>query len=353
MPKGPTLLILLYYLTIELSTLATTKVQAGALKNTIFSRTLPWNQSLSSAGGKLSGSRGSISLSSELLHTAGLTNWANNNTVGDPTTDGYIPRYDGYCALWNGSCSGNLKEAFSNYDANIAWQEGKVCYKPALSAACGQDQEFCPIWSQCSIDGTSAPETSKSAFAKMRSFARSPQCTSMYEEKHCPGPAESSSSCAANLGPIGPCCGFCYLPGVPVDLYHWPVAGSDTSCLSIIGDIENRLLGATAQTSSPFSTYWGCTTIATDSNGNTTSNYLPTAVLRTIGKLTARQNIFNPWYWTGSCAGPVNTSTMYRASSTSAATLKVRAHPLLNSTRIAGTDSVTSVIVAVSDGFTL
>ena len=85
------------------------------------------------------------------------------------------------------------------------------------------------------------------------------------------------------------CANQCDLEGISIDIYYWPEAQADTSCLSIIGNSTNpSMQGATT---SDGIIYWGCT-VQTPTSGQT---YVTTATLTTLGSVSIKVPRINPW----------------------------------------------------------
>ena len=177
---------------------------------------------------------------SKLSHSYSSRGWngststmTNSQTGGQ--TDEYIHGYQKFCMLWDGSCSGNQAAALHEFDHDISWLNGSACQYISTGT----------IGIQCDRNSIDAPEASKSAFAEMLTFARSPRCTSLYGKK----PLYHDIYGGTSLPGIGPCCGPCDLAPTVVDPYYWPEKGADTSRLSIIGDSVDALdFGATTST---------------------------------------------------------------------------------------------------------
>ena len=83
-------------------------------------------------------------------------------------------------------------------------------------------------------------------------------------------------------------CGVCQVGGPNVDVYYWPQANPNTSCLSIIGPTPSPpLAGATMLNGA---TYWGYTTMF-----NGTVKTLTTMLLTTINGITFKMPLTDPW----------------------------------------------------------
>ena len=79
-----------------------------------------------------------------------------------------------------------------------------------------------------------------------------------------------------------------------VDVYYWPDAHANTSCLSIVGD-EISDLAAGATTGKGGTLYWGCTSLNSDPPSVGSQLIVTTAVLTSIASMTFRSYLYNPW----------------------------------------------------------
>ena len=130
---------------------------------------------------------------------------------------------------------------------------------------------------------------------------RSSQCKSAANEWVAMGGDESKLGfLAQDAGPgykgtseaLITCCGGCEIDATTVDLYYWPELDANLSCLSIVGESVRPLdYGATTSIiperySDVTITYWGC---------ESTSTVYTTAEITTIGSLTVKMSLMNPW----------------------------------------------------------
>lgn len=82
-------------------------------------------------------------------------------------------------------------------------------------------------------------------------------------------------------------CGVCGVGGPNVDVYYWPQASANTSCLSIIGPTPNPpLAGATMANGV---TYWGYT------DTDAPHNVIQTMQLTSINGITFKMPLVDPW----------------------------------------------------------
>lgn len=195
-----------------------------------------------------------------------------------------------------------------------------------------------PCWK--GMDNTSMPCTQYeapnilSAMRDAKSWMRTPQCSSIGIDLD-----------ATNLD--GGCCGTGYILAKNVDVYYWPEPDANTECLSTIGDsINPPEQGATTELGL---TYWGCTAVhpktsTTTSNvigpsGNVVSSTIVTVVqsiittaqMSSIGSVTFKQSLFNPWT-PPDCSEPSlasTTSTLRGGLNSSQGLIHARGHSLV------------------------
>ena len=248
-----------------------------------------------------------------------------------------IGGYEDYCALWNSSCSGDLDTAFRNFEKDIAWFDDGILYD------CSQDVYMV---------GDPPSEKSRSLYTQLSNYAQSPQCTSRYRDIHCPDFSISSQSqCRASVFPTAPCCGPCRFQAAVVDLLYWPSESSDTSCLSIVDlkgqDPRTTMWHDSYGTSNTY-IYWGCTGMSRAPNGSMSYGFAETAYQASIGTLTYKVNIRNPWE--NSIVSCVQATASSQYSNFSAASIRVRAHSSVNGTKGAENATMSLSRVVVSDG---
>ena len=272
-----------------------------------------------------------------------------NDTSSTASTPEYIPDYELYCALWNSSCPGNSRLAWSYFDEMVSWRNGAMCH-----------------WSECTVKEKDVPPASKMAFADLIEFARSDKCASMY------GPhislEDSPFTTPHHYMNMGPCCGPCHFVPTIVDLYYWPVQDADTSCLSLIGDTVNAPdYGATTSTaiidpgvSTKTEVLWNCVTASSLVNGITSFGYLSTATLATVGSITYKKLDYNPWFPPSICLNTSNQDQLSLSVSSISAgkQLSIRVHPRSivappQSAAHPGNGSSMTQVIAQQDGFAL
>lgn len=257
------------------------------------------------------------------------------------TSSGYaFPDFSQFCVLWDSSCPGNLSWALSNM--LNSWPTGFTDGDPFLN---GNLVCFGNPFCQCMVDGVPAPAASTSSLAELLKLRRSPQCTSI-----------------ANL-----CCQYipCQFEPTVVELYYWPDADADTSCLSIIGDsIHPWDYGATKSTFTPWKgktsieTYWGCTkTSMITTTEMSTSSWLVTELIRTaimadVGGLKVKSSYFNPWAADQPCPKTFSGSPQSASNNSLPSGAKIRARSL-EPTILTKNRNDTPISVVTLDGQTL
>ena len=232
------------------------------------------------------------------------------------------------CLLWNGTCSGNKTQALVDFfggtdiDDTLTLLQENSCFVNSTYDCSGLE-----------------PGPVLSDFPVIRNWMRSPQCLS------------SSSEWASIFGVPqitasegDSCCNTCYIAVQNVDVYYWPEPGSDSSCLSIIGNVTNPpLFGASTGTAG---TYWGCTALD--------GHYTTTAILTSIGPVTFKESLINPWV-SSPCGGASPAATTLPSQSIqgrdSPPRLHVRGHSLIIPSN-ASTDGLPPSTV-VTGGYTL
>ena len=223
---------------------------------------------------------------------------------------------DDQCVLWDTSCSGNKTLAMEKF-FSIAFPDKNDTYDDSsiIGNDCFTQQQWIPE-SDCV---TYNPPDRLLEWQKIRDWMRSSQCVSAAEEWQNMtghlwgfilegGVNDSYSDWRSYYGPssAGPsCCSFCDLYAQNVDLYYWPEPDADLSCLSTIGSSVRPLdYGATVtQFSMPgynnswynfTETYWACDYTDPLIPGTTLTD-LSTALITTIGHVTAKVPLYNPW----------------------------------------------------------
>ena len=183
------------------------------------------------------------------------------------------------CLLWNSSCGGNRTLAINEFfNGTFWWLQENECFVDLVKPLCS----------------TYVSHDVMSEFSIIKNWMRSPQCFSVSSEYDLmQGLAPESSI------PGTSCCGTCQMSGQNVDVYYWPDPDANTSCLSIVGSgVNSPLYGATSTVtvdedtqSNSTITYWGCTT----QNYASEDSYITTALLTSIGPVTFKEPLLNPW----------------------------------------------------------
>lgn len=295
------------------------------------------------------------SSNAEPLSTSRTEHRLPGTTTANTTSIGYIPRFDEICALWDSSCIGSEQSAFDVLLDSLFWEEGHFCDTKSLDALYKSLGETLPYqrvrYSTCTPGLSDAPQASKSAVRQLMEFARSPKCTSMLSEKDCTGKLQTDTDWCTRREAESVCAGSCAFRQAIVELLYWPLEGSDTSCLSIVGDNYERDSNATVYPDGYVG--WGCSTLSTAQNGQINSGYLMTATQTYNGRFTYKQELLNPWNTTIPCVSSFSRSPETQTLPTDAPALKVRAHAIVNTTQLSMKQNNTSLRVAVSNGFTL
>ena len=250
-------------------------------------------------------------------------------------SDGFIPGYQHFCALWDDSCSGSKSEAYMNFDRLVTWSGFNSCARDL---------------SVCTLKDLEVPKVSISAAANLLSFAHSPKCISDFSYQ-----VERDTI---------PCCTNCTFSPTVADVYYWPDPDLNDSCLDIIGHTVHPLdYGASTASAlsnnmegsimTVMATYWGCrapVSFSLDLGGT----YQTTALLATIGNLTFKTQVVNPWSPAIPCLDTdLHPSPSHGPIITSSST-QIRLHsivkPILSSQNL-NNQSVVSVIT--HSGYTL
>lgn len=220
----------------------------------------------------------------------GETLWNSKPCTYTQTVDGPpLTNLDEHCVLWDSSCHGDKNAVAKGFFEDTAWRlSEKACFMRLTALP-----ECTKYYSPKTI----------SDFSKIKDWMRTPQCTSLAKEF---GGRQYDDALAS-------CCDVCYIGAKNVDVYYWPEPGADTSCLSIIGD-EIKPVTDDATTESGL-TYWGCTaknptmsvlplSLApslldgsgyTWVNSVTVKSIITTAEMNTIGPITFKRSLYNPW----------------------------------------------------------
>lgn len=288
-----------------------------------------------------------------------------NGTVGKI----HATNIDDTCLLWDSSCSGNRSFARDTFFDPTFQHDllGNRCFVLAGSMNLGNTSD-CDKYN---------PLGRISEFQDIKNWMRSQQCVSVAKEWT--AIAESNfdpdSQLAVQMDPHryhvveaanGSCCDVCYTFVDNVDIYYWPEPDVNTSCLSIIGNsIKPIDAGATRDvwswgTSTTTDIYWGCQPeISTfyDTRMSKSFTYtepIRTAEIRTIGSLSVKVYLSDPW----SPSPCTETNIMSQESSGSIqvrdrhVTMYGRDHTLIIQSSITHADNL-PVTTMVSGNFTL
>ena len=272
-------------------------------------------------------------------------------------------KLDDVCVLWDSSCSGNKTLAIEKFfsiafpDKNDAHTNLRITNNDCFAQ---------PDWISQSDCVTFNPPDRLLAWQKMKDWMRSEQCVSDAEEYQNMtghqwgfilegGVNESYSDWHQLYGPSAPgpsCCSFCELSAQNVDIYYWPDPDANSSCLSTIGGSVRPLnYGGTIIDST---TYWACPAFTDPVYPDITITDLTTAVVKTIGELSVKVPLYNPWHSvpcpeddTGSQGSnrSINTRDEY-------ASIRPRDHSLIIPSSITHKNDV-QVSTVVSGSFTL
>ena len=228
-----------------------------------------------------------------------------NNNNGTLKT-GIVTNVDDPCLLWDPSCTGNRTLAMSRL---FSW----TSHNDLLMNRCFVQAGSANLFKELDCDKHNPPGRI-SEFQEMKNWMRSQRCISAYWEwfkhDHLVEDPDSHNGIDLDQYPLfrpddSSCCGTCVTNVENVDIYYWPESVVDTSCLSIIGDSFMPIdYGATtsmedvAGNRTSTTTYWAC---------NSTSHYtfalrkmdttteIRTATIRTIGSLSVKVSLADPW----------------------------------------------------------
>ena len=244
------------------------------------------NSKFSKLAGNFTSTEVPASLSKSVLGNESVTSkssWhhyivgcGNNRFNGDQGKEAFAD-FSKFCYLWNSSCSSHSTLGLQNIQTILALSY----YNPCFGGGC-----------QCMVDGTPAPAASTSSLASLVEFLRSPQCPVIFN---------GTSNCCGRYDPIG-----CHFGLTAVDLYYWPVADSDTSCLGVIGNDTTPLGQGATTLERPYMqssmVYWVSTDVCRlDEAPWTTTQAVVYARLTTLSGLTFKFYSTNPWDNNESC----------------------------------------------------
>ena len=252
----------------------------------------------------------------------------NNRFNGDQGIQPFA-EFSTLCYLWNSSCPSQSTLERKNIQTILALSY----YNPCFGGGC-----------QCMVDGTPAPAASTSSLASLVEFLRSPQCSVLFNS-------------------TGPCCGRyatsgCHFGLTAVDLYYWPVANANTSCLGIVGT-ETTPLGEGAITvNRPYQrsslVYWISTDVCRlDEAPWTTTEEVVYAKLTAVSGLTFKFYSTNPWERDENCTPLTSTGLGSKASRSQGLTAIQTLRPNSMTAGLARGASESSSSVVALDGLTL
>ncbi len=276
---------------------------------------------------------------------------------------------DDPCLLWDPSCSGNRTLARDTFFDPSFQRDvlGNRCFVLEGSVNLGNTSN-CDKYN---------PPGRMSEFQKMKNWMRSQQCVSAEMEWAAiyQTGLDPDSGIAIQMDPTRfqiasgahpSCCGVCETNVDNVDIYYWPEPDVNTSCLSIIGDsVRPVTFGATktvwsAGTITSTDFFWSCTPKPTTyydtglSRSVTDTDPINTAMIRTIGSLSVKVYLSDPW----SPSPCTQSDVMSQGSNESAkiqnrhATMHARGHTLIIPTSVVHNDSL-PITTMVSGNFTL
>lgn len=244
-------------------------------------------------------SKSRTSFASAPTNSANQTGHYDYNAVND------IENLSEMCVLWDDNCSGNRTSALHDffklqfrYDNNFNGTMSDLTDDPCFME-----------WDRCEDN---SPEQAN-VFRKIKDWMRSPQCmSSAFEHGQISNIPTSNVSEALRAKPPtlpGSCCGDGRVGVKNVDIFYWPEAEADTSCLSIVGDAVNPLALGASSSFEGGATYWGCTPKSgpmTMHNPQVAPQHHPfpvmqvydvitTAVVVNYGTLKFKEWVVNPW----------------------------------------------------------
>ena len=204
-----------------------------------------------------------------------------------------------------------------------------------------------PGWSTESNCGTLLPSESSSIGSSMLQWMEEPECLSSYDtykSLHTPNFPPHTRNDSGWGDEV--CCGPCELKGLNVDIYYWPIPGTDTSCQSIVGTGLEPLRDG-ARINAHGTVYWGYPLSSTDSDGR---SVIYTAILSTMNGVIFKLPLVNPWTESGSVMFPLPPITSSPEPASQRA-LRPRAHSLMVTQAVLNGSSLVNTMV--SNGFTL
>jgi len=238
-----------------------------------------------------------------------------------------FPNLSEQCLLWNSSCSGNRSLAMDTFFSDT-WKLAKhSCFRIPTDENCARLYDADQL----------------SHFQAIKDWMGTPQCLSSeleFDEKH--------RLATAYFDRWDSCCDSCELNAEKTDMFYWPDANADTSCLSIVGENPHPIdYGATTD---PFGKiYWGCST--SDSRSGLVN--ITTAKLWSFGSVSTKQMLVDPWGPQPCPAGTTSFSKTSGPSITNATESAGDHSTVLHSIRSNALASNLSISTVVLDGFTL
>ena len=207
--------------------------------------------------------------SSNLAHHY-IVGCGNDRFNGDQGKEAFAD-FSKFCYLWNSSCSSQSTLGLKNIQTILALSY----YNPCFGGGC-----------QCMVDGMPAPPASTSSLASLVEFLRSPQCPVLFN---------STSICCGRYGT-----GRCHFGLTAIDLYYWPVANANTSCLSVVGSDTTPLGQGATTVERPYMqsslVYWISTDVCKlDEAPWKTTEEVVYARLTTVSGLEFKFYSYNPW----------------------------------------------------------
>lgn len=230
------------------------------------------------------------------------------------------------CVLWNKTCGGDRTYAAEQFFNTTRYQ--------LFLNSCFLDNES-------DVCRNLETEERLAEFQMMKDWMRTQECWSdllEYDRRHNITPEDVTHKDF--------CCDTCHMGVENVDVYYWPDPNADTSCLSIVGDTINPPAhgGTTIQIGEVIGVHWECMAA-------TGSSYITTATITTMGSLSMKQTLIDPW-GPALCITASTASARPRSSPGLNATLQARAHTLVIPRTLANV-SVLPSSTLVTDGFTL
>lgn len=183
------------------------------------------------------------------------------------------------CVLWDSSCKGNktlAADEFFGYGQSDPTDSTMFNLK---QDPCFSDSLLPDIRGlNCTTSLLNPADASLTAAVK--SYMRQPQC------------AADGANYTFDGRMTAGCCQTCNIYSPNVEVYYWPDANVNTSCLDIIGSSTAGLYQG-AQTDSEGLIYWDATITDTALDLELTSQMI--AVMTTINGVTVKKALYNPW----------------------------------------------------------